>query len=70
MDRNLAVAVASCGSIAVSGVFDRHVSATVRALTGSASGGRWGAPGAYSVLSQRNPWSSRPTGISSTMSRA
>lgn len=50
MDRNLAVAVASCGSIEVSGVFERHVSPTVRALTGSPSGGRWGAPGAYSVL--------------------
>ncbi len=50
MDRNLAVAVASCGSVEVSGLFERHVSPTVRALTGSSSGGRWGAPGAYSVL--------------------
>lgn len=50
MDRNLAVAVASCGSVEVSGIFERHVSPTVRALTGSSSGGRWGAPGAYSVL--------------------
>lgn len=50
MDRNLAVAVASCGSVDVSGIFERHVSPTVRPLTGSSSGGRWGAPGAYSVL--------------------
>lgn len=50
MDRNLAVAVASCGSVDISGVFERHVSPTVRGLTGSSSGGRWGAPGAYSVL--------------------
>lgn len=50
MDRNLAVAVASCGSVDISGIFERHVSPTVRPLTGSSSGGRWGAPGAYSVL--------------------
>jgi hypothetical protein len=50
MDRNLAVAVARCGSVEVSGLFERHVSVAVRALTGSASGGRWGEPGAYSVL--------------------
>lgn len=50
MDRNLAVAVASCGSVDVSGIFERHVSPSVRPLTGSSSGGRWGAPGAYSVL--------------------
>lgn len=50
MDRNLAVAVASCGTVEVSGTFERHVSPSVLALTGSSSGGRWGAPGAYSVL--------------------
>jgi RES domain len=50
MDRNLAVAVARCGTIEVAGLFQRHVSPTVRTLTGSSSGGRWGAPGAYSVL--------------------
>jgi hypothetical protein len=50
MDRNLAVAVAGCGSTDVSGIFFRHVSTTVRELTGSNSGGRWGEPGAYSVL--------------------
>lgn len=50
MDRNLAVAVAGCGTIEVSGIFERHVSPDVRTLTGSAAGGRWGAPGAYSVL--------------------
>jgi hypothetical protein len=50
MDRNLAVAVASCRTIDVAGVFQRHVSPTVRTLTGSSAGGRWGEPGAYSVL--------------------
>jgi RES domain len=50
VDRNLAVAVASCGTVDVSGVFFRHVSPRVRELTGSASGGRWGTPAAYSVL--------------------
>jgi hypothetical protein len=33
VDRNLAVAVASCGSVDISGVFERHVSPTVRGLT-------------------------------------
>lgn len=50
MDRSLAVAVASCGTVNVAGTFYRHVSPTVRELTGSSSGGRWGSPGAYSVL--------------------
>jgi RES domain len=50
MERNLAVAVANCGTVDVEGIFFRHVSPTVRELTGSSSGGRWGAPGAYSVL--------------------
>jgi hypothetical protein len=50
VDRNLAVAVDSCGVIGVTGIFERHVSPTVRELTGSSSGGRWGSPGAYSVL--------------------
>lgn len=50
MDRNPAVAVAGCGATRVSGVFERHVSPDVRTLTGSAAGGRWGPPGAYSVL--------------------
>lgn len=50
MDRNLAVAVAGCGTARVAGTFYRHVSLQVRDLTGSAAGGRWGTPGAYSVL--------------------
>ncbi|MGH3374878.1 MAG: RES family NAD+ phosphorylase [Actinoallomurus sp.] len=32
------------------GRFERHVSENVRDLTGTHHGGRWGAPGAYSVL--------------------
>jgi RES domain-containing protein len=50
VDRNLAVAVSSAKISAVEGVFQRHASPTVRTLTGSASGGRWGPPAAYSVL--------------------
>jgi hypothetical protein len=34
----------------VAGRFERHVSLSWRELTGSNSGGRWGPPGAYSVL--------------------
>lgn len=50
MDRNLAVAVASCGTVDVSGTFYRHASLNTRELTGSAAGGRWGPPGAYAVF--------------------
>jgi RES domain-containing protein len=50
VDRNLAAAVARAKTTKLEGEFERHVSASVRALTGSASGGRWGPPGAYSVL--------------------
>jgi hypothetical protein len=50
VDRNLAVAVAGCGTTSISGVFMRHASPRARTLTGSTAGGRWGAPGAYSVL--------------------
>lgn len=50
MDRNLAVSVAGCGTTRVVGSFQRHVSPRIRSLTGSSAGGRWGAPGAYSVL--------------------
>jgi hypothetical protein len=46
----LAVAVAGCGTTRVTGTFERHVSLAVRGLTGSAAGGRWGPPGAYSVF--------------------
>lgn len=50
MDRSLAVAVAGCGAVSVSGTFQRHVSPSVRELTGSDAGGRWGPSGAFSVL--------------------
>jgi hypothetical protein len=50
MDRNLAVAVAGCGFVDVDGTFERHTSPNVRSLSGNAFGGRWGEPGAYSVL--------------------
>ena len=50
MTRNLAVAVAAVARVEVEGVFERHVSEKVRDLTGSNSGGRWGAPATYSVL--------------------
>jgi RES domain len=58
MDRNLAVAVAGCGTTAINGVFQRHVSPNVRTLTGSTAGGRWGAPGAFSVLYLGRPLTS------------
>jgi hypothetical protein len=50
VDRGLAVAVAGCGTTTVDGLFQRHVSPTVRTLTGTNAGGRWGPAGAYSVL--------------------
>jgi hypothetical protein len=50
VDRNLAVGVAGCGSVTLTGRFHRHVSRSIRDLTGTNHGGRWGAPGAYSVL--------------------
>jgi len=50
MDRNLAAAVAKLGTASVTGTFERHVSPGIRTLTGSSAGGRWGRPGAYSVL--------------------
>lgn len=50
MDRNLAVTVAACGTVDVVGTFERHVSPTIRPLSGSSAGGRWGREGAFSVL--------------------
>jgi hypothetical protein len=50
LDRSLVVAVAGCGTTAIDGMFQRHVSPTVRTLTGSNAGGRWGPAGGYSVL--------------------
>jgi hypothetical protein len=48
--RALAQRVAGAPRSAVSGRFERHVSANRRQLTGSNAGGRWGAPGSYVVL--------------------
>jgi RES domain-containing protein len=50
MDRSLAVRVARGATCTIDGVFERHVNVSVRTLTGSAAGGRWGPPGAYPVL--------------------
>jgi RES domain-containing protein len=48
--RSLAVAIAACGTTSVEGEFQRHVSPSIRTVTGSNAGGRWGPPGGYSVL--------------------
>lgn len=48
--RQLTAAVAGAPRVSVAGQFERHVSLSRRDLTGSDSGGRWGPPGAYSVL--------------------
>jgi hypothetical protein len=48
--RDLIVAVGRAARIEVEGQFERHVSADWRGLTGSSAGGRWGPPGAFSVL--------------------
>jgi RES domain-containing protein len=50
MDRNLANAVAGCGTVAIEGEFYRHSSFGAKPLTGSDAGGRWGPTGAYPVL--------------------
>lgn len=52
MDRDLAVALSAAPRVRVEGVFERHVSPSwaERALLGSGSGGRWAAPGAFSVI--------------------
>jgi RES domain-containing protein len=50
VDRNLANAVARCGTTRVEGTFYRHASTNIVGLAGSAAGGRWGPPGAYPVL--------------------
>jgi len=55
MDRSVAVAVSQAGTTTVSGVFQRHISPRQRPLSGSASGGRWGAEGAYPVLYLARP---------------
>jgi len=50
LDRNLANAVAGCGTVTIKGTFYRHASLSVRPAVGSEAGGRWGRPGAYPVL--------------------
>src|ERR1700694_4302613 len=58
MDRNLANAVARCGTVSVDGTFYRHASMGARPLSGSEAGGRWGPRGAYPVLYLGRPLSS------------
>lgn len=58
MDRSLAVAVSNATTITVTGVFQRHASPRQRPLSGSASGGRWGAEGAFPVLYLARPTAS------------
>ena len=58
MDRSIAVAVSNATTTTVTGVFQRHTSPRQRPLTGSASGGRWGAEGAYPVLYLARPTAS------------
>lgn len=50
MDRNLANAVAGCGTVTITGTFYRHASRSARPTVGSDGGGRWGRQGAYPVL--------------------
>jgi RES domain-containing protein len=50
VDRNLANAVAGCGTVTIEGVFYRHASIGSRPTVGSDAGGRWGRAGAYPVL--------------------
>lgn len=58
MDRSLAVAVSNATTTDVTGVFQRHASPRQRPLSGSASGGRWGAEGAFPVLYLARPTAS------------
>lgn len=58
MDRQLITAVAEATAVRVEGVFQRHCSPDVDELRGSPAGGRWGPPGAYSVLYLGRPTSS------------
>jgi hypothetical protein len=55
MDRSIAVAVSSATTTTVTGIFQRHASPRQRPLTGSASGGRWGAENTYPVLYLARP---------------
>lgn len=60
MDRDLAVAVSKATRCDVDGIFERHVSPgwVDRALLGSASGGRWAAPGTFHVIYLGRPTTS------------
>jgi RES domain-containing protein len=55
MDRSIAVAVSSATTTTVAGIFQRHASPKQRPLSGSASGGRWGAENTYPVLYLARP---------------
>lgn len=55
MDRSIAVAVSSATTTTASGIFQRHASPKQRPLSGSASGGRWGAENTYPVLYLARP---------------
>jgi RES domain len=55
MDRSIAVAVSSATTTTVIGIFQRHASLRQRPLSGSASGGRWGAENTYPVLYLARP---------------
>ncbi len=55
MDRSIAVAVSSATTTTVTGIFQRHASPKQRPLSGSASGGRWGAENTYPVLYLARP---------------
>lgn len=48
--RDLLIAASELEPVAVSGVFERHVSLRWEELRASSAGGRWGAPGAFEVL--------------------
>lgn len=50
LEANLITAVSRLPAAAVSGQFQRHTAPMISELAGSASGGRWGAPNAFSVL--------------------
>lgn len=53
--RDLLEGVASATVVTVTGVFQRHTSPKVRALIGSAAGGRWGPSRAYPILNLGRP---------------
>ncbi|MEJ7784888.1 MAG: RES domain-containing protein [Solirubrobacteraceae bacterium] len=50
MQQQLISAVAAAALTRITGIFQRHCSPDVQKLRGSPGGGRWGPPGAYSVI--------------------